>query len=238
MPEQESVSVRPWWSKKSSVALLVVAILAMVISFVVLQGLGPEDAPDGAASPAPTADITQASTRTCPYLPDEDQSVPASGPEADWAMYRKVAVPFAPTTFGPADRTDGIARCFSHNPSGALIAATHMLSVAWQDGTAAMVGNYAKKSPEKSSVLEVLRNKVTSPPAAVPPIKGYRITMDHQDRAQIQLVVSAEDSLIRGLVILEWTGNDWAIDPTTVVTDMGEEVPDLTGYTAWESPTS
>lgn len=84
--------------------------------------------------------------------------------------------------------------------------------------------------------MEVLRNKATSPPAAVPQIKGYRIMMDHQDRAQIQLVVSAEDSLIRGLVILECNGNDWAVDPTTVVTDMGEEVQDLTGYTGWESP--
>lgn len=252
MPEQESTSVGPWWSKKRRVALAAVAFLAMVILFFVIQGLDPADGPGSAASPAPTvtqvpvtptpepestADNSKASTRTCPFLPDGDQSVPASGPEAEWAMYRKVAVPFAPTTFGPADRTDGIARCFSHNPSGALIAAAHILSVAWQDGTVAMVSSYARESPEKSSVLEVLRNKATSPPAAVPQITGYRITMDHQDRAQIQIVVSAQDSLIRGLVILEWTGNDWAVEPTTVMTDMGEEVPDLTGYTAWESPT-
>ncbi|MBT2533159.1 hypothetical protein J7E83_13710 [Arthrobacter sp. ISL-48] len=151
-------------------------------------------------------------------------------------MDRKVAVPFAPTTFGPADRTDVISKCFSHSPSGALIAAAHMLSVAWQDGTAAMVNSYAEESPEKSSVLEVLRSKAKSPPAAVPQITGYRIVMDHQDRARIQMVVAMQDSLVRGLVILEWTGNDWAVDPSTVVTDMGEEIPDLTGYTAWGSP--
>lgn len=248
LPEPASSKLR--WSKRRGVALASV-VLGVLISLFLFQIMQQQGDPRSATSPEPlgTQGVTSPTVpepvftqpvETIPpdvcHLPEGNQAVPLVAPEVEWKMERKVAVPFAPATSGPATNIDGVHKCFAHNPSGALIAAAHMLSVAWQDGVGELVKNYAVESMEKASVLDVLKDKPMSPPEVAPQIKAYQIVMDNRDRARVQMVVSAQDSLIRGLLILEWNGDDWAIDPTGVVSERGEEVSDLAGYTPWGSP--
>lgn len=166
-------------------------------------------------------------------LPKGEQGVPLTAPEAQWSLNRKVAVPAAPTTFGPGTNRDGVAKCFAHNPSGALFAGAHMLSVAWQEGPHALVTKYAVDSPEKVWVLESLPTRTESLPDPVPQIKGYRITMDGPDKAIVQMAISRKGSLVSGQVNLEWAGSDWTIDASSVLSSLGAPINDLTGYTPW-----
>lgn len=165
-------------------------------------------------------------------LPPGDQEVPLTAPEAVWSLDGKVAVPAA-AAFGPGTITDGAARCFAHNPSGALFAGAHMLSVAWQEGPLVLVTKYAVDSPEKAWVLDSLLTRTRSLPDPVPQIKGYRITMDGPDKAIVQMAVTMKGSLVSGQVNLEWAGTDWSIDASSVLSSLGGPINDLAGYTPW-----
>lgn len=239
MPTPESTleeAKSPWGTKGFIASAAVIGLVLVLLIVILLQGLGSSNQPDAAQTPLATTGATSAAPAAggC-SLPEGDQSVPAAAPKATWALDRKMVVPSAPDTFGPAVTKDGVAKCFAHNPTGALFAATHMLSVTWQDGPETLINKYAVDSPEKTAVLDSIRSSSFPPlPDQVPQIKGYRIIMTGKDKAMVQIAVSMpQGHLVRVPVTLIWTGTDWSIDPAAVQASEGGQISDLTGYIAW-----
>jgi hypothetical protein len=234
-PESSLEDARSPWGTKGFIASAAVIGLVLVLLIVILvQGLGSSNQPDAGQTPLATTGTTTAAPAPggC-SLPDGDQAVPAAAPEATWTLDRKMVVPSAPSTFGPAVKKEGIAKCFAHNPTGALFAATHMLSVTWQDGPETLMNEYAVDSPEKTSALERVRATAAPLPTEVPQIKGYRIIMAGKDKATVQMAVSMQGALVRFPVGVVWTGTDWSIDAGALLASEGGQINDLTGYIPW-----
>jgi hypothetical protein len=224
----------PWGTKGFIASAAVIGLVLVLLIVILIQGLGSSHQPDATQTPLATTGATSAAPAAggC-SLPEGDQAVPAAAPEATWALDRKMVVPSAPATFGPAVTKDGVAKCFAHNPTGALFAATHMLSVAWQDGPETLMNEYAVNSPEKTAALERVRATTAPLPKEVPQIKGYRIVMAGKDKATVQMAVSMQGSLVRAPVTLIWTGTDWSIDAGAALASEGGQISDLTGYIPW-----
>lgn len=224
----------PWGTKGFIASAAVIGLVLVLLIVILVQGLGSSNQPDAVQTPLATTGATSAAPAAggC-SLPEGSQVVPATAPEATWALDRKMVVPSAPATFGPAVTKDGIAKCFAHNPTGALFAATHMLSVTWQDGPETLMKEYAVDSPEKTSALESVRATTAPLPAEVPQIKGYRIIMAGPDKATVQMAVAMKGALVRTPVTLIWTGTDWSIDAGAALASEGGQISDLTGFIAW-----
>lgn len=95
--------------------VFVVVIAALALVFFRHGGQTETSAPPAAAPPA------RPSTGDC-HLPDADQRIPQTAPQATWTVYSSVALPSSPTA-GPAVVTGDVARCYAHTPVGALFAA-------------------------------------------------------------------------------------------------------------------
>ncbi|MGW3491531.1 hypothetical protein [Streptomyces sp. NRRL F-5630] len=240
-PDEGPFYTRRGW--QISAAALVV-LLGLGITTVITSGPDERDdaAPRAVPSPSPSSARPSSASPTgadCPALPESDV-IPTSGPTVDWALEGPVILPSSPST-GPArvDDHTGIARCFAHSPSGALVAAA-------QIGARYIVAPGWKKlmeeqtyGPGRDEMIKARGEFMrTAPPASPVPgelgqIAGYQVVTYSPDTAVFQLVVRFDTGeLQESTATVRWEDGDWRYQ-LPEKSGVTKPVPDLDGYHVW-----
>jgi hypothetical protein len=240
----------PWTQPGFIAAAAVVAIIVVLGLAIAITGgsdsASPSDAPAGSAPPAVSPSAGD-SDSVCGLDPGS-QAIPTEAPKANWKLRGNVAVPTAPSTYGPGKVEDGVPTCFAHSPTGALFA---MLNIQ------AAMGDFAKQ-PGRYPIRKVLRMLAAGPgrdvlkdAAARAPVAtkgdttpgaqvaGFSIVRYERDTVVIDVAFVGSrpeaSGYVHGQSTMRWERRDWKL----VLTQSGapfdavQPIADLTGYVPW-----
>ena len=227
---------RRWWRRPVVIAAAaVLAALLLIVGGVLLgRGSGTTAAPARSATPAPVPATTSATTAatTAPASPSLSATaspstsdacpvglvndvLPASAPaDVVWHATSVAAVPVS-KTWGPYRTTaTGLPRCFSHSPTGAVVAAvninTWLFSRQWRTVLATQVARTAGYA-ELQSALE------SQPPdgsAETDTVAGFAIVAYTATAATVEVVESGPNGGEIGCPVSEqWANGDWQLTP-------------------------
>jgi hypothetical protein len=219
--------------KTIAAAVLVALIVLVGIVLAVVRTFGDNGGPAGQHGGGGSAQQPAGSTSSC-GLPDGDQSIPTSAPDATWELSGKVAAP-RNASYGPGNYATPPRSCFAHNPTGALFAAINY----YADTT-----NPAITDAQITERLFVDANSSKSgtdePDEASPTyqVSGFRIDDATASRVSVAVVVRSTEGPTAGqqaavVFTLGWQKGDWK-----VVVPPGGEPPttalaSLSGYVPW-----
>ena len=121
---------RSFWDRRTVSAGVVLAlVVGLLIWLLVTRVSGahhvgaPTTQRSPASSVATTVKHTTSSGSAC-HVPTGSQAVPQYSPQGiTWQLYQTVALPYS-NTAGPMIVDGGVARCYAHDPLGALLAAS------------------------------------------------------------------------------------------------------------------
>ena len=171
------------------------------------------------------------------HLPAGSQKVPSAAPPVRWELVDTVALPFS-VTAGPEYVVGDVARCFAHDPAGALLAVSQIsdrlvLSTSWaRQVSTGVVPNAGARA--FSQLMRGAPNRPASPGGACQ-LAGYSFLSYTPARASIALVGRCGGNLQVGTVTAVWYGGDWRLE---LLPDGGEALTatalaSLVGYTPW-----
>jgi hypothetical protein len=193
--------------------------------------LGRADGTDGSdsAEPRPFRDGAG-----CPHR-RSGTSIPTNAPSTSWSLYQGGAVPSSDRDGPLVD--DGIARCFSHTPTGALIASV-VISYHAGLGPNRIEAARAQTVPGRGQdamvqALEALRG--SRGVSSVCQIAGYRFVSYSPREAVISLASKCEADLQQTLARVRWTAGDWKLvpEPDGRTSPTTAALPDLAGFVLW-----
>lgn len=237
----------PWARPGFIAAAAVVALLVVLGLILAVTGGSNGDAKGGEANPAPTPPAASSGqdASVC-GLAGGDQTIPKAAPTATWKLRGTVAVPSAPSTFGPHTVAAGIPSCFAHSPTGALFATTNIyaaLSVASHGSdTKQIAALKAMAAPGPGRDAATSRRGGQRPSAdssAGVQVAGFNVVRYEPASAVIDLAFRVDRPGATGFVhatsTLRWDQGDWKI----VLSQDGrpfdslQQIPDLGGYMPW-----
>jgi hypothetical protein len=247
MSDQDTHADGDDWGSSS---VVVAGVLLVTILLVAAWLLWPGGDPDGEATAATTPSTT--TTESEPKAPGSDEHdefgcpvdlptagrIPASPPQVAWAIYRGVVVPSS-EDHGPTVVEGGVARCYSHTPTGALIASVQIGAryVVAPDGvTVAREQTVAGKGQDALVAALEERGVVTVTAGEMCQVAGYRFVTYAPEQAVIARAARCPDgSLQLTQLTLEWHDGDWRI---VLLADGSESatastLSDLSGMTPW-----
>jgi hypothetical protein len=239
----------PWTQPAFIASAAVVAIIVVLGLVLAITGGSDSASPsDGAkAAPPPVSPQAGDSDSVCGLRPGS-QTIPTAAPKATWKLRGTVAVPSAPSTYGPGKAEDGVPSCFAHSPTGALFA---MLNIQ------AAMGDFAKQSG-RYPIRKVLRMLAAGPgrdvlkdAAARAPVAtkgnttpgaqvaGFNVVRYEPDTVVIDVAFAGTrpdaSGYVHGQSTMRWERRDWKL----VLTQSGapfdavQPIADLTGYVPW-----
>lgn len=212
---------------------LLVVVLCLAI---VLFSGGPTPGPQPNAAPPPA--------RGGSVPPDgSDQAIPTSAPPGvTWTIYHAIALPGSPV-YGPT-KTDGdLATGYAHSPTGALLAATNIvtryaLGADWRT----VLARQTVPGPGRQA-WEVARASYDgNADRAVPGSRGqysaFRFINYTPDVATIELVTqfaSYGGAQQSSALTVQWNGQDWllALQPNGSPAPPQQRITSLEGFTPW-----
>lgn len=224
---------------------------AALISIVVLVGivlvvLGPSGADP---TPAPTV-AAPLSTSAAPAKVDDpsvcglkdvqlDGTV-ATAPDTTWALVGTVAAPSVAGAGPGISKPSGFRGCYSHTPTGAVLAGTNFLIGA--SNTASRretIDRMAAPGPARDRGLAGLAKAASSPTDARVQIAGFRLVSYNGSQATVDIalsvVVGDSAPLMSQVTDLVWVGGDWKVrgsDDGNFLTPV-RRIADLGGYVVW-----
>lgn len=240
----------PWTQPGFIAAAAVVAIIVVLGLGIAITGGSDNASPaDGRAkaAPPPVSSDTGDSDSVCGLDPGS-QAIPTEAPRARWKLRGSVAVPTAPSTYGPGRLEDGVPTCFAHSPTGALFA---MLNIQ------AAMGDFAKE-PGRYPIRKVLRMLAAGPgrdvlkdaaeraPVATKgdttpgaQVAGFNIIRYEPDTVVIDVAFAGSRpeaaGYVHGQSTMRWERGDWklALTQSGAPFDAVQPIADLTGYVPW-----
>ena len=249
---------RRWWRRPAVIAAAAVLAALLLIMGGVLLGRGSATtaAPARSATPAPVPVSTSTSSTTASASPALTPSatasrstsdacpvglvndvLPASAPaDVVWHATSVAAVPVS-KTWGPYRTTaTGLPRCFSHSPTGAVVAAvninTWLFSRQWRTVLATQVARTSGYS-ELQSALE------SQPPdgsAEIDTVAGFAVVAYTATAATVEVVERSPNGGEIGCPLSEqWSDGDWQLTPRPDGTLSAMPCPDVTTgtYIPW-----
>lgn len=202
--------------------LVVVSVLvAMVFAVIFLVGSTEEDGkPAGEASaaaggPSPKSDVGVLDDG-CPDLPASPTGQPVTAPQAEWKLYRTLALPYS-SDHGPAQAEGDVIRCFARTPTGAVFASMHIpgrltLAKDWRP-----IAERQTTGPGRKDLIE-WREKSPEPlpeptPGELGQMAGFGIVTYSPDTAVVEIVTRFADTgmLQVSTITLKWSSQegDW-----------------------------
>ena len=170
------------------------------------------------------------------------QAVPQYAPQGvTWQLYQTVALPYSKTA-GPMAVDGGVARCYAHDPLGALLAATeipyrYLISPDWRQVVALEVmpgkGREAYTA-ERSKVANRGGNSQVS--SNNNQLAGFKFVTYSPAIAVIEMASkNGQGALQAGPVTVVWSGGDWKLQLQPDGSSSPQQLPisSLVGFAAW-----
>jgi len=238
----------PWIEPKFLMAAGVVGLIAVLGLLLAFTGGSKGGAQTPARTPALPAAPTEQGTASACGLAAGSQEIPQIAPKATWKLLGTVAVPNAPSTFGPQKTAGGVPSCFAHSPTGALFA---MVNIDAAMGVfARQAGRYPVDKVLRMIAAgpgrEVLKRAVAQAsaitrgdktPAAQ--LAGFNIVRYELANAVVDVAFAGDhpDSAgyVHGQATMRWEGGDWklVLAQNGAPFDSVQPIADLTGYIPW-----
>ena len=210
----------------------VVTVIALVAAWLIWPKGGDNDA-TGEAAPAPVAD-------GCPPMPSSDE-IPTTAPPVTWELFNGAALP-ASAEDGPAVLEGPIARCYSHTPTGALIAAVqiNIRSLVDPAGGLSVVREQMVPGEGREALAEALRKRgapgeVSGTPVGFCQVAGYRFVTYTPDEAVVALAADCGDVFQVTELRVQWRDGDWhqVREPDGSSSPTVASAQDLRGFAVW-----
>ncbi|MFI1562838.1 hypothetical protein ACH4ZX_07145 [Streptomyces sp. NPDC020490] len=198
-------------------------------------------------APATAGTASEASREGCPATRPSGRHVGLTAPPegVSWEMFKGVAVPVS-SVLGPTRTTGDIARCYAHNPAGALLAALQIgvripLATRWK----AVVGEqaygdgrdgYVRARTERDA--ERGRRSPSEPGELLQPA-GFRFDSYSDRQAVVSLAYRQPGGTLiqASTVTVRWHGGsdgDWRYELSRSP-GLYRRLGNLKGYTLWEA---
>lgn len=196
-----------------SAALIGLLVIAAVVVLILNMNRGGE--PDPSPTPPPTGSETPAPTETAGAesicgLPSSDETDLSAAPAVEWTPVGVIAAPADPAgAHGPGvQEDDGFRSCYSHSPTGALLAISNYLALTSEPALQERLDELvADDSTFDAAASEGYGDTRLS-------IVGFRLLRYTDERAVIDLAVrvdSAEGVLLSTPFEVVWQDGDWKI---------------------------
>ncbi len=244
-PPQQNRSSTLWWGM--SAIFVAGLIIALLIILIFGRGGGASATPPPTEAPAPT---TSTDPTASPGSPDEcqltpgEQVPPTTTPEVRWEVTDyQVLAPYSEAS-GPAHVSDaGVPGCFSQDPLGALLAASHLLVALSSPDEAtrlAAIEERLLEGPGKDEALAMAPDDPADAGVDVPVVQlvGFRFLQYTQDEVYITMArsISGQDGIVKSTMHLRWEDGDWYFDGTDPsVAEAGTTSELQSEFTPWGS---
>lgn len=173
-------------------------------------------------------------------LPSGNQTVPQATPTGvTWQLYQTVAVPYS-TTYGPQHINGDVARCYAHDPTGALIAASqigarYLLAPNWR----AVVNQQLVANAGRTKFIEnrqAVGNPGGNQPGDYNQLSGFKFVTYSPSTAVIELVTQSSAGVMQATTAtVVWVAGDWKLElqPDGGGSPSAFPVASLVGFTPW-----
>lgn len=237
---------RPFWDRRTVPAGVVLALVIGLLVWVLATRGGRHVASPRTTqtssvvkqrAPARAKQVSHAAGSGCDVA-SGSQAVPQYTPQGiTWQLYQTVALPYSKTA-GPMVVDGGVARCYAHDPLGALLAASqipyrYLISPDWRKVVELQV------MPGKGrGAYTAERSKVATgnQPGDYNQLAGFKFVTYSPAVAVIE-IASKNDSgaLQAGPVTVDWSGGDWKLQLQANGSSSSQELPitSLVGFATW-----
>lgn len=243
---------RPFWDRRTVPAGVVIAvIIGLLVWVVATRGGGghhvalptttQRSPASSVASSVPTTARPTPTTSTSSgcHVAAGSQAIPQYAPLGiTWQLYQTVALPYSKTA-GPMVVDGGVARCYAHDPLGALLAASQIsyrfaISPDWRKVVKTQV------MPGKGTQIYVAqRSKVTdanNQPGDYDQLAGFKFVTYSPAVAVIEMALKNDSGAIQaGPLTVDWSDGDWKLQLTPDGSESAQVLPisSLVGFAAW-----
>lgn len=213
-----------------TVLLIAVAVALIIAGFLIAANPSPHDdrSPDLAGPSVPAGDATPSSTASGGRAdPGSAAALPA---DMTWNQIAGVSMPVSAQA-GPHKTGNGLARGFTHDRAGAVLAAVNLVvRVTPQVGPAVFDATLRAQvvGPDAAALREQVDQQyqqlcATAGVAPGPPVgrlsaalRGYRIDLYSDTNVLLRVMTEADRPgaaplYAAAVVQLAWTGDDWAL---------------------------
>jgi hypothetical protein len=235
-----------FWGRGTITAGIVVLIILLLLGWVLWGRNGNHTA----APPTPTTTTHgsqptgnglggDGTTTTC-NLPAGDQTVPEATPQGiTWQLYQTVAVPYSKTD-GPEIVDGDVARCYAHNPVGALLAVSQLgfrflIAPDWRTVVQQQVVPNAGRS-----VYVSLRAQASNPggntAGTYNQLAGFKFLTYSPAAAVVDLVSKSGSGVMQVTTAsVEWLNGDWKLELEPNGSESANALPvtSLVGFSTW-----
>lgn len=244
---------RQFWDRRTVPAGIVLTVIIGLLIWVLVTRGGGHHAAAPRTSRAPASSVSKqpapakakapkqsASSSTGCDVPAGSQTVPQYAPQGiTWQLYETVALPYSKTA-GPMTANGSVARCYAHDPLGALLAASqipyrYLISPDWRKVVALQVmpGKGRKAyTAERSKVTNTGSNQ----PGSYNQLAGFKFVTYSPAVAVIEIASkNGSGALQAGPVTVDWSDGDWKLQLQANGSSSSQELPisSLVGFATW-----
>lgn len=213
-----------WWIAVFFVVAALIGALAVVF-------LGTDRNPSTAPPPAKAASCD---------VPGGSQEIPTSTPAGiEWRVSTsKVVLPYSATS-GPLNQEGPLARCYSHDPVGALLAASQIYPRSFTNANRQEARQVVKEQfvpgPKRDELLQSLSTAPTEPPEQIQWRAFKYLSYTPTTAVLVLALESASDpTAIAGVpVTVEWQDGDWKYNLEQFAAPYSVDSAELTTYVQW-----
>lgn len=229
----------------AGVALLIVLLL---LGFVFLGNSGKSlraasqpapastSANNGTATPTTTATTTSSGCS----LPPGNQTIPELTPQRiRWSIYETVALPVSKTA-GPQKLNGDIARCYAHDPLGALIAATQLSARLVLSPSTDVAAQQVVPGPGQSAFIAQDKQAIKTQGSAVPgnyaQFAGFKYVTYTPALAVIEMATQGSNGAYQATTVtVSWVDGDWklVLQPNGATSPNTLPLSSINGYSTW-----
>ena len=239
------------WDRRTAPAGIVVAVVAGLLVWLLATGgashhvASPRPAPASSVArhlaPAQpkTLEHTASSGPGC-HVAAGSQAVPQYAPQGiTWQLYQTVALPYSKTA-GPMVLDGGVARCYAHDPLGALLAASqisarYLIAPDWKQVLQSQV--MPGKGKEAYAKLRAQYGNTGGDQAgSYNQLAGFKFVTYSPAIAVIEMASkNGQGALQAGPVTVVWSGGDWKLQLQPDGSSSPQQLPisSLVGFAAW-----
>lgn len=242
---------RPFWDRRTVPAGVVLAVvIGLLIWLLATRGVTHQGATraqkpsarSAATHSAPTTPKTVKRTASSACeVPTGSQAVPQYTPQdITWQLYQTVALPYSKTA-GPTVVNREVARCYAHDPLGALLAASqigvrYLIAPDWRQVLRLQVVSgkgweaYVRLRSENASTA------ADNQPGEYSQLAGFKFVTYSPAVAVIEMATQSDNgSLQAGPVTVVWSRGDWMLQlqPNGLETAQILPISSLVGFATW-----